>query len=142
MFLVKVELSLQLVYLNMVVEMLWPLQRTTLHLFSFLSFFKTINTIFFCSIQNQLRVLVATEDLYLYVYNIDSNESGELTLYKTHRLDNEKIDEKDDTDAVEQPTEPGKFDFVVVVCFVCLLVCFVINFLFCAKTTKCIENFE
>ncbi|KAI4456779.1 wd-repeat protein interacting with phosphoinosides wipi -related [Holotrichia oblita] len=43
-------------------------------------------------IQNQLRLLVATEDGFLYVYNMDSNEGGDLTLYKQHRLDG-KIDE-------------------------------------------------
>lgn len=36
---------------------------------------------------NQLRLLVATEDGILYIYNIDSNEGGDLVLYKQHRLD-------------------------------------------------------
>lgn len=47
---------------------------------------------YFSRIQNQLRLLVATEDGFLYVYNMDSNEGGDLTLYKQHRLDG-KIDE-------------------------------------------------
>lgn len=42
---------------------------------------------FLFSIQNQLRLLVASEDGYLYVYNMDGNEGGDLTLYKQHRLD-------------------------------------------------------
>ncbi|KAK9703032.1 hypothetical protein QE152_g29568 [Popillia japonica] len=50
------------------------------------------NVIAITIIQNQLRLLVATEDGFLYVYNMDSNEGGDLTLYKQHRLDG-KIDE-------------------------------------------------
>lgn len=38
-------------------------------------------------IQNQLRLLVATEDGMVYVYNFDSKEGGDLVLYKQHRLD-------------------------------------------------------
>lgn len=30
--------------------------------------------------------MVASEDGYLYVYNMDGNEGGDLTLYKQHRL--------------------------------------------------------
>lgn len=43
--------------------------------------------VFFRSIQNQLRLLVASEDGYLYVYNLDGGEGGDLTLLKQHRLD-------------------------------------------------------
>lgn len=43
--------------------------------------------VFVCSIQNQLRLLVASEDGYLYVYNLDGGEGGDLTLLKQHRLD-------------------------------------------------------
>lgn len=39
------------------------------------------------TIQNQLRLLVAAADGYLYIYNLDSNEGGDLTLVKQHRLD-------------------------------------------------------
>ncbi|CAH1991020.1 unnamed protein product [Acanthoscelides obtectus] len=38
-------------------------------------------------IQQQLRLLVATEDGFLYVYNIDPNEGGDLMLAHTHKLD-------------------------------------------------------
>lgn len=34
-----------------------------------------------------MRLLVASEDGYLYIYNLDSNEGGDLTLSKQHRLD-------------------------------------------------------
>lgn len=45
------------------------------------------NVISIINIMNQLRLLVATEDGILYIYNIDSNEGGDLVLYKQHRLD-------------------------------------------------------
>lgn len=38
-------------------------------------------------IQQQLRLLVATEDGVLFVYNIDPNEGGDLTLYKQYSLE-------------------------------------------------------
>lgn len=38
-------------------------------------------------IQQQQRLLVATEDGVLYVYNIDPNEGGDLTLYKQYSLE-------------------------------------------------------
>lgn len=43
-------------------------------------------------IQNQLRLLVATENNVLYIYNVDANEAGILTLLRTHSLGN-KLDE-------------------------------------------------
>lgn len=42
---------------------------------------------FFDRIQQQQRLLVATEDGVLYVYNIDPNEGGDLTLYKQYSLE-------------------------------------------------------
>lgn len=39
------------------------------------------------TVQKVPRVLVATEDGYLYVYNLDPVEGGDCTLYKQHRLD-------------------------------------------------------
>ncbi|XP_075558198.1 autophagy-related 18a isoform X1 [Dermacentor variabilis] len=39
------------------------------------------------TIQKIPRVLVATKDGYLYVYNLDPVEGGDCTLYKQHRLD-------------------------------------------------------
>lgn len=41
----------------------------------------------FYRIQQQQRLLVATEDGVLYVYNIDPNEGGDLTLYKDYNLE-------------------------------------------------------
>ncbi|XP_019865446.2 WD repeat domain phosphoinositide-interacting protein 2 isoform X3 [Aethina tumida] len=45
------------------------------------------NVISIVTIQNQLRLLVATEDGMLFVYNMDSADGGDLTLYKQHRID-------------------------------------------------------
>lgn len=58
-------------------------------------------------IQNQLRLLVATEDNVLYVYNLDSNEGGDLTLLRQHRLD-EKLE--DSPKAQRRQTEPLKVE--------------------------------
>ncbi|XP_068915388.1 WD repeat domain phosphoinositide-interacting protein 2 isoform X3 [Tenebrio molitor] len=44
------------------------------------------NVISIATAQNQLRLLVATQEAILYVYNLDPNEGGDLTLYKQHRL--------------------------------------------------------
>ncbi|KAF2902094.1 hypothetical protein ILUMI_04082 [Ignelater luminosus] len=52
-----------------------------------LPFFGVKNFIAINTIQNQLRLLVASEHGYLYVYNLDGNEGGDLTLLKQHRLD-------------------------------------------------------
>lgn len=38
-------------------------------------------------IQKQMRLLVASQDGYLYVYSLDMNEGGDCTLLKQHRLD-------------------------------------------------------
>lgn len=46
----------------------------------------TVRICFF-RIQQQLRLLVATEDGVLYVYNVDQTEGGDLVLYRQHRLD-------------------------------------------------------
>ncbi|VEN46070.1 unnamed protein product [Callosobruchus maculatus] len=45
------------------------------------------NVISIALIQQQLRLLVATEDGFLYVYNMDPNEGGDLVLCKQHKLD-------------------------------------------------------
>ncbi|XP_018323285.1 WD repeat domain phosphoinositide-interacting protein 2 isoform X2 [Agrilus planipennis] len=50
------------------------------------------NTIAITTIQNQLRLLVASEDGFLYVYNIDEKEGGDLTLLIQHRLDGRSED--------------------------------------------------
>ncbi|XP_011499489.1 PREDICTED: WD repeat domain phosphoinositide-interacting protein 2 isoform X2 [Ceratosolen solmsi marchali] len=46
------------------------------------------------TIQKVLRLLVASADGYLYVYNLDTHEGGDCTLFKQHRLDG-KQDEID-----------------------------------------------
>jgi len=38
-----------------------------------------------CRIQKMPRLLVAAQDGYLYIYNIDPLEGGECTLLKQHR---------------------------------------------------------
>ena len=38
-----------------------------------------------CSIQKMPRLLVAAQDGYLYMYNLDPVEGGECTLLKQHR---------------------------------------------------------
>nr|CAI5832708.1 unnamed protein product [Callosobruchus analis] len=45
------------------------------------------NVISIALIQQQLKLLVATEDGFLYVYNMDPNEGGDLVLCKQHKLD-------------------------------------------------------
>ena len=40
---------------------------------------------YFCSIGKLPRLLVATADGYLYIYNIDPEEGGDCTLLKQHR---------------------------------------------------------
>ncbi|XP_077526638.1 autophagy-related 18a isoform X3 [Haemaphysalis longicornis] len=52
------------------------------------------------TVQKVPRVLVATEDGYLYVYNLDPVEGGDCTLYKQHRLDGRDP-------AVPPPLQPG-----------------------------------
>lgn len=91
----------------------------------------------FHSIQNQLRLLVSTEDGFLYVYNMDSNEGGDLTLYKQHRLDG-KIDETK-TDGPPRsdpvPIQDGGNYFLIYmhititnVSFFFLIICFFVSF--------------
>ncbi|XP_031777575.1 WD repeat domain phosphoinositide-interacting protein 2 isoform X1 [Nasonia vitripennis] len=46
------------------------------------------------TIQKVLRLLVASADGYLYVYNLDTSEGGDCPLFKQHRLDG-KQDEVD-----------------------------------------------
>lgn len=47
-------------------------------------------------VQKVLRLLVASTDGYLYVYNLDTPEGGEIPMWKQHRLDggNEKSSKK------------------------------------------------
>lgn len=39
-----------------------------------------------CSVHKVLRLLVASAEGYLYVYNLDSTEGGDCTLLKQHRF--------------------------------------------------------
>lgn len=74
---------------------------------------KLLTNVFF-SIRQQLRLLVATEDGLLFVYNIDPNEGGDLTLYKQHCLDDgpgnssKNTDTTDDTQSAPRNIETGK----------------------------------
>ena len=43
------------------------------------------SAIFAFSIQKMPRLLVASQDRYLYIYNLDPSEGGECTLLKQHR---------------------------------------------------------
>lgn len=52
------------------------------------SFGKAVCTL--AVIQKLLRVVVASTDGYLYIYNLDTEEGGECTLIRQHRLDCEK----------------------------------------------------
>ncbi|XP_077490454.1 autophagy-related 18a isoform X2 [Amblyomma americanum] len=54
------------------------------------------------TVQKIPRVLLATEDGYLYVYNLDPVEGGDCTLYKQHRLDG-----RDATTAPPQSGDAG-----------------------------------
>lgn len=47
------------------------------------------------SIQDGLRLLVATEDGVLYIYNFDPTEGGDLQLYKKYLLDDCGADQAD-----------------------------------------------
>lgn len=38
-----------------------------------------------CRIQKLPRLLVASQDSYLYIYNIDPNEGGDCMLLRQHR---------------------------------------------------------
>lgn len=47
------------------------------------------------SIGDGLRLLVATENGFLYIFNFDASVGGELQLYKTHQLDDLNGDQLD-----------------------------------------------
>ncbi|XP_008196483.1 WD repeat domain phosphoinositide-interacting protein 2 isoform X2 [Tribolium castaneum] len=66
------------------------------------------NVISIMTAQNQLRLLVATEEAKLYVYNLDPNEGGDLTLYKQHRLDDSR-DTRDSSKGTAM-SEPQSID--------------------------------
>lgn len=66
-------------------------------------------------IQKQMRLLVASQDGYLYVYSLDMNEGGDCTLLKQHRLDGQPDPLTDSsprlpaTPVQAQPCESEKF---------------------------------
>ncbi|KAJ8948650.1 hypothetical protein NQ318_022718 [Aromia moschata] len=68
-----------------------------------LPFYGIRNVISIATIQQQLRLLVATENGSLYVYNLDQNEGGDLALYKHHRLDGTPESTSKDSDNTDGP---------------------------------------
>ncbi|XP_066256237.1 WD repeat domain phosphoinositide-interacting protein 2 isoform X2 [Euwallacea similis] len=63
------------------------------------------NVISIVYIKDGLRLLVATEDGVFYIYNFDSNEGGDLQLYKTYQLDDCGSDQ---ADAAPKATDSDK----------------------------------
>lgn len=67
-----------------------------------------------------MRLLVVTEDQVLYVYNIDSNEGGDLVLLKQHRLDGKddgvKSSSKDVLDGAAANSETGNYGIYILHC--------------------------
>ena len=57
---------------------------------------------------DRLRVMVATEDGTLYIYNMDGSEGGDLTLYKQHCVDGRVDDSKDRPDGGESSGIDGE----------------------------------
>ncbi|KAK7601658.1 hypothetical protein V9T40_009099 [Parthenolecanium corni] len=59
------------------------------------------------TIQKVLRLLVASSDGYLYVYNLDMADGGELPIWKQHRLDgfDGKVDKKKNAQKIEKKPE-------------------------------------
>lgn len=58
------------------------------------------------SIQDGLRLLVATEDGVLYIYNFDPTEGGDLQLYKKYLLDDCGADQPDESKGTDSD-KPG-----------------------------------
>ncbi|ENN71081.1 hypothetical protein D910_02078 [Dendroctonus ponderosae] len=59
------------------------------------------------SIGDGLRLLVATENGFLYIFNFDANVGGELQLYKTHQLDDLNGDQSDGGQKVASGDKAG-----------------------------------
>ncbi|CAH1116420.1 unnamed protein product [Phaedon cochleariae] len=68
------------------------------------------NVISIATIQQELRLLVATEDGVLYVYNIDKNEGGDLMLFKQHRLDGSSEVTGKSSDQIDSPKSSSPQD--------------------------------
>lgn len=75
---------------------------TTAHL----PFYGVRNVIAITTIQNQLRLLVASEGGTLYVYNLDGNEGGDLALLKQHRLDGKVEESHKPSDSTASRSDP------------------------------------
>ncbi|KAJ8923019.1 hypothetical protein NQ315_001567 [Exocentrus adspersus] len=63
-----------------------------------LPFYGVKNVIAISTIQQQLRLMVATEEGILYIYNIDRNEGGDLVLYKQYRFEDIPLKKEDGVD--------------------------------------------
>ncbi|XP_076264159.1 WD repeat domain phosphoinositide-interacting protein 2-like isoform X3 [Rhynchophorus ferrugineus] len=60
------------------------------------------NVVSISYIQDGLRLLVATEDGFLYIYNFNSKEGGDMELYKKFQLDDAVVDQVDEGKATTQ----------------------------------------
>ncbi|XP_048520008.1 WD repeat domain phosphoinositide-interacting protein 2 isoform X2 [Dendroctonus ponderosae] len=65
------------------------------------------NVISLVYIGDGLRLLVATENGFLYIFNFDANVGGELQLYKTHQLDDLNGDQSDGGQKVASGDKAG-----------------------------------
>ncbi|XP_050308496.1 WD repeat domain phosphoinositide-interacting protein 2 isoform X3 [Anthonomus grandis grandis] len=70
---------------------------------AYLPFGGVKNVISIANIQDGLRLLVATEHGYLYIYNFNANEGGDLQLYKKYNLDDIAVDITDGKSGDEKP---------------------------------------
>ncbi|KAH1016288.1 hypothetical protein HUJ04_007533 [Dendroctonus ponderosae] len=68
-----------------------------------------------CFIGDGLRLLVATENGFLYIFNFDANVGGELQLYKTHQLDDLNGDQSDGGQKVASGDKAGSGSYAGIV---------------------------
>lgn len=73
---------------------------------AYLPFAGVKNVISIVYIQDGLRLLVATEDGVLYIYNFDPTEGGDLQLYKKYLLDDCGADQPDESKGTDSD-KPG-----------------------------------
>lgn len=91
--------------INVTVTIRWTLlQNQVVSLCLELSIALHLLSIF--SIQDGLRLLVATEDGVLYIYNFDPTEGGDLQLYKKYLLDDCGADQPDESKGTDSD-KPG-----------------------------------
>ncbi|KAL1497703.1 hypothetical protein ABEB36_008619 [Hypothenemus hampei] len=74
---------------------------------AYLPFGGVKNVISIVYIQDGLRLLVATEDGLLYIYNFDSSEGGDLQLYKKYQLNDIGTDRPDGATEGEKNNTTG-----------------------------------